>query len=100
MSSVPDRKGQQLPGDDNSELDNHWQRAGEDLQSLSTDAVGLPLLVTVEEAAGLLRLGRTRAYELVLGGRIRSVKVGRRRLVVRSSLEDFVNQLVAEQSWT
>jgi hypothetical protein len=28
------------------------------------------------------------------------VKVGRRRLVVRSSLEDFVNQLVAEQSWT
>jgi excisionase family DNA binding protein len=56
-------------------------------------SVGLALLVTVEEAAQLLRLGRTRTYQLVMAGQIRSVKLGRRRLVVRSGLEDFVGQL-------
>jgi excisionase family DNA binding protein len=54
-------------------------------------------LVTVEEAAQLLRLGRTRAYQLVLGGQILSVKLGRSRLVVRSSLEEFVAGLIAAQ---
>ena len=40
------------------------------------------LLLSVEEAADVLRLGRTRTYELVMTKRIQSVKVGRRRLVV------------------
>jgi excisionase family DNA binding protein len=59
---------------------------------------GLPLLLTVEEAASLLRLGRTRVYQLVMGGKIQSVKVGRRRLVVREGLEEFVAQLVEDQA--
>jgi hypothetical protein len=37
-------------------------------------------------------------YELVMSERVVSVKLGRRRLVVRSSLEDFVRSLVREQS--
>jgi len=63
-----------------------------------TAATGLPLLLTVEEAASLLRLGRTRVYQLVMGGKIQSVKVGRRRLVVRQGLEEFVAQLVEDQA--
>jgi len=63
-----------------------------------TAATGLPLLLTVEEAASLLRLGRTRVYQLVMGGKIQSVKVGRRRLVVRQGLEEFVDQLVEDQA--
>ena len=55
------------------------------------------LLLSVEEAAELLRLGRTRTYELVMTRKIQSVKVGRRRLVVRSSLLDFVQALLLEQ---
>jgi excisionase family DNA binding protein len=55
------------------------------------------LLLSVEEAAELLRLGRTRTYELVMTRKIQSVKVGRRRLVVRSSVVDFVQTLLAEQ---
>ena len=55
------------------------------------------LLLSVEEAAELLRLGRTRTYELVKTRKIQSVKVGRRRLVVRSSLLDFVQALLVEQ---
>lgn len=56
------------------------------------------LLITIEQAARLLCLGRTRTYELVLAGRIQSVKVGRRRLVVRRALDTFVDQLLAEQT--
>jgi excisionase family DNA binding protein len=55
------------------------------------------LLLSVEEAADVLRLGRTRTYELVMARKIQSVKVGRRRLVVRSSLLDFVQTLLMEQ---
>jgi excisionase family DNA binding protein len=56
-----------------------------------------PLLMSVEEAADLLRLGRTRMYELVMSGRIVSVKVGRRRLIPRKSLEEFVDGLIDGQ---
>lgn len=55
------------------------------------------LLLSVEEAADVLRLGRTRTYELVMTKKIQSVKVGRRRLVVGSSVLDFVQTLLLEQ---
>ena len=55
------------------------------------------LLLSVEEAADVLRLGRTRISELVMTKRIQSVKVGRRRLVVQTSLLDFVQKLLLEQ---
>jgi excisionase family DNA binding protein len=56
------------------------------------------LLLTVEETATLLRLGRTQTYELVMRGKIQSVKIGRRRLVVRDSLQNFVSHLLDEQN--
>jgi excisionase family DNA binding protein len=55
------------------------------------------LLLSVEEAADVLRLGRTRISGLVMTKRIQSVKAGRRRLVVRTSLLDFVQTLLLEQ---
>jgi excisionase family DNA binding protein len=58
----------------------------------------LSLLLTVEETATLLRLGRTQTYELVMLGKIQSVKIGRRRLVVRDSLQDFISHLLDEQN--
>lgn len=59
--------------------------------------IGLSPLVTVEEAATLLRIGRTTAYELVMRGKIQSVKLGRRRLVVRDGLDRYVSELLALQ---
>jgi excisionase family DNA binding protein len=56
------------------------------------------LLLTVEETAILLRLGRTQTYELVMLGKIQSVKIGRRRLVVRDSLQNFISHLLDEQN--
>jgi excisionase family DNA binding protein len=64
----------------------------------SKSQIGWPMLVTVEEAAWLLRIGRTTAYELVMSGKIQSVKVGRRRLVVREGIQDYVDELLRTQS--
>ena len=68
-----------------------------DSNELSRSQIGHPMLVTVEEAAGLLRIGRTTAYELVMSGKIQSVKVGRRRLVVRDGIRDYIDELLRTQ---
>jgi excisionase family DNA binding protein len=73
-------------GDWNGESSSKW---GADL--------GPPVLITVEQAAAQLGIGRTRTYQLVLAGRIQSVKIRRRRLVVRARLEEFVQLLLSEQ---
>src|SRR5664280_1082219 len=62
-----------------------------------TKKIESQLLLSVEETAYVLRLGRTRPSELVMTKRIQSVKVGRRRLVVRTSRLDFVQKLLLEQ---
>jgi excisionase family DNA binding protein len=51
-----------------------------------------PVLVTVEEAARILSIGRTACYMLVLKGKLQSVKIGRSRRVVLSSLQEFITQ--------
>jgi excisionase family DNA binding protein len=56
------------------------------------------ILLSVEETAELLGLGRTHTYELVMSGRISSVKIGRRRLVVRDGLQEFVGELQRTQN--
>jgi len=48
------------------------------------------LLYDVMEAAGITSLGRTKLLEEIAAGRLRSVKVGRRRLISRAALEDYV----------
>jgi excisionase family DNA binding protein len=55
------------------------------------------ILVTVEEASRLLHIGRTTAYELVMLGQVPSVKIGRRRLVVREGLQQYVEKLLTVQ---
>ncbi len=44
-------------------------------------------VLTVEEAAKILRISRNSAYEAVKRGDIPSVRIGRRVLVPRTSLE-------------
>jgi excisionase family DNA binding protein len=51
------------------------------------------LLLTVEEAARLLGVGRTMMFDLIGRGDIKSVRLGRRRLIARRSLEAFVDDL-------
>ena len=53
------------------------------------------LLLKVEDAARLLGVGRTTLFELIGQGRIQTVRLGRRRLVVRAGLERFVEEISA-----
>jgi excisionase family DNA binding protein len=62
------------------------------------DLLVTPLLLTVEQAAVLLGLGRTTTYELVMRSHLQSVKVGRRRLVVRDGIQRYIDELVQAQS--
>ena len=48
------------------------------------------LLLGVREAALLLGIGRDSAYALVREGRLPSVRIGRRILVPRAALEQWV----------
>ena len=50
----------------------------------------LPELLTVDETAQVLRLGRTRTNELLWTGALPSIKVGRRRLVRLADIRQFL----------
>mgnify|MGYP001156503627 CR=1 FL=1 len=49
-----------------------------------------PLVYTIAEAASLLTLGRSSMYNAVRNGSIPSVKLGRRLLIPRAALEQFL----------
>jgi excisionase family DNA binding protein len=56
------------------------------------------LMLTPEEAAAELRIGRSRMYDLIRRGEVVSVRVGGSRRVIRESLQAYVDRLVAEQA--
>ncbi|MGW3951024.1 excisionase family DNA-binding protein [Streptomyces sp. NPDC004752] len=51
------------------------------------------VLLTVEEAARRLRIGRTTCFRLVVAGEIESVMVGRLRRVPTDALPAYVSKL-------
>lgn len=53
------------------------------------------LLYSVDEAAELLRIGRTRLYELLNAGELPAKKVGKRTFVPRQAIMDFIQQAPA-----
>ncbi|HEV2344517.1 MAG TPA: helix-turn-helix domain-containing protein [Actinocrinis sp.] len=53
------------------------------------------ILVTPEEAARALRLGRSKIYELMASGAIESVRIGRCRRIRWSALESYAANLTA-----
>jgi excisionase family DNA binding protein len=54
------------------------------------------LLLTPEEAAQVLRVGRSKVYDLIRTGTLRSVKIGGSRRISISALAEFVADLYAE----
>src|SRR3954447_24417489 len=69
-----------------------------------TTADGLPgagsnesLLLTPEEAARLLRIGRTTVYVLMKAGDLRPVHIGRSCRLARAELERYVKRLNAPE---
>lgn len=53
------------------------------------------VLLTVEEAAKRLHIGRTTAWGLVKNGELGSVQIGRLRRVPSSALQDYAARLAA-----
>ena len=54
-----------------------------------------PLLLSPEEAAEVLGLGRSRVYDLMRRRELVSVKIGRVRRIPASSVEAYVERLTA-----
>ncbi len=51
-------------------------------------------LNSIKDAAIRLGLSRSKVYEEMDSGRLRSVRVGRRRLITESALVDYIEYLV------
>jgi excisionase family DNA binding protein len=66
---------------------------------MTTNGPAGSLALSVEEAAESLRLGRTKLFELMADGQLRSIKVGRRRLVPVSALEQFIAQRLTDEEF-
>ena len=62
----------------------------------SSTASGQAVLLTIEEAAERLRIGRTSMYRLVSTGVVESVTIGRLRRVPLECLDKFVATLRAD----
>jgi excisionase family DNA binding protein len=56
------------------------------------------LLITAEEAAKRLSIGRTKCYELMDAGIVASVKVGRLRRVIAAELPNAIERLRQESN--
>lgn len=56
------------------------------------------ILLTVEEAAQRLSVGRTSMFAIIKSGQVRSVTIGKSRRVVAESLHEFVAARMADAS--
>lgn len=50
------------------------------------------LLLTVEETAEALQIGRDKTYYLIRTGQLRSMKIGKSRRISRAWIEEFVDR--------
>ena len=68
---------------------------GEHTQRLGDLPAGERLLLTTEEAADLLGVGRTTVYALMKAGELRPVHIGRSCRLSHEELKRYVNRLEA-----
>lgn len=64
----------------------------------SEGVMQVKLLLSVDEAARMLSLGRTLVYDLVMRREIASIKVGRMRRIPVAALQEFVGRQLANAS--
>jgi excisionase family DNA binding protein len=57
-----------------------------------------PILITVEDMAVKLSIGRTAAWQLVYKNKIKSVKIGKSRRVLLTAIDDYVKHLLDEEA--
>ena len=55
-----------------------------------------PLLLTVEETADVLRIGRSKVFDLIRCDELESVKIGRLRRVPEDAVREYLRRLRAQ----
>ncbi|WP_433361951.1 helix-turn-helix domain-containing protein [Actinoplanes sp. CA-142083] len=65
-----------------------------------SSTLATPLLLTPEQAAAQLGIGRTKMFALIGGGEVESVTIGRHRRVPTDALAAYVERLRAQQAST
>jgi excisionase family DNA binding protein len=60
----------------------------------------MPLLLTVNQAAQMLGIGRSTLYELIDAGEIRSVKVGASRRIPLKAVHEYIDRLLGDDDST
>jgi excisionase family DNA binding protein len=58
----------------------------------------IKVLVSVDEAAAMLSLGRSLVYDLVRKGELLSIKIGRNRRIPVTALHDYIGRQLAHAS--
>jgi excisionase family DNA binding protein len=58
-----------------------------------------PHLMTIHEAGKALRISKWTVYRLINARQLKTVRIGRKRLVPVSAMEALVNRLQAEEVW-
>lgn len=55
-----------------------------------TDLKEIPLVLSVDQLADVLHIGRNNAYDLIRSGRIKSVRIGRQIRIPKDALLEFL----------
>ena len=50
----------------------------------------LPLLLTASEAGKVLRIGRSKVYELIRSGELKSIRIGKQIRVPRDAISELL----------
>jgi len=69
------------------------EKSGKEVLSMEkrpTSFDELPLVLTIDELAPLLNIGRNTAYELVRSNQIRSVKIGSQYRILKHELQEYL----------
>lgn len=51
------------------------------------------LSLSIEETAAATGLGKTKLYQFITSGELKARKVGKRTIILKADLEDFLNNL-------
>jgi excisionase family DNA binding protein len=58
---------------------------------MEVDVTTKPLLLTPEQAAKALAVGRDRIFQMIANGDLASLKIGKSRRVLASALQEFID---------
>ena len=71
---------------------------GRESKMPSSASEARPICVRIDRAMHMLDIGKTKLYELIAEGELEAVRIGRRTLVIQSSIDALILRLRLENS--